>query len=68
MHAAYVTRVHYITPALILFLAKSNKIFQDPTMAEQLPCFQPGFDFLNVENSDHFYFIKEIKNLFRVHC
>ena len=30
-------------------------------MAEQLPCFQPGFDFLNVENSDHIYFIKEIK-------
>ena len=30
-------------------------------MAEQLPCFQPGFDFLNIENSDHNYFIKEIK-------
>ena len=23
-------------------------------MAEQLPCFQLGFDFLNVENSDDF--------------
>ena len=30
-------------------------------MTEQLPFFQPGFDFLNVENSDHVYFIKEIK-------
>ena len=33
-------------------------------MVEQLPCFQPGFDFLNVENSDHIYFIKE---MFLVH-
>ena len=32
-------------------------------MAEQLPCFQSGFNFLNVENSDHIYFIKEIKKL-----
>ena len=45
---------------MILFHAKSDKIFQDPIMAEQLPCCQPGFDFLNVENSDHIYFIKEI--------
>ena len=37
-------------------------------MAEQLPCFQSGFNFLNIENSDHIYFIKEIKNLFLVHC
>ena len=29
-------------------------------MAEQWPCFQPGFDFLKVENSDHVYFIKGI--------
>ena len=28
-------------------------------MAEQLPYFQPGFDSLNVENSDHISFIKE---------
>ena len=26
-------------------------------MAEHLPCFQSGFDFLNVENCDHIYFI-----------
>ena len=56
------------TSAMILFLAKSDKIFQDPIMVEQLHCFQPGFDFLNVENSDHIYFIKEIKNLFLLHC
>ena len=58
---------------MILFLEKSDIIFQDPIMAKQLPCFQPGFDFLNVDNSDHIYFIKEIKkkkkkNLFLVHC
>ena len=52
---------------MILFLEKSDKIFQEPIIAEQLPCFQPGFDFLNVENSDHIYCIKEIKNLFLVH-
>ena len=32
-------------------------------MAEQLPCFQPGFDFLNVENSDHIYFMKKMNKL-----
>ena len=68
MHAAYVTPVHYNinictqpTSAVILFLAKSDKIFHYPIMAEQLPCFQRGFDILNFENSDHIYFIKEIK-------
>ena len=30
-------------------------------MAEQLPWFQPSSDFVNVENSDHIYFKKEIK-------
>ena len=30
-------------------------------MAEQLPYFQSGLNFLNVDNSDHIYFIKEIK-------
>ena len=66
------TRALYVKictqPEVILFLEKFDKIFQDPIMAEQLPCFQPGFDFLNVEISDHIYFIKEIKNLFLVHC
>ena len=35
-------------------------------MAEQLPWFQASFDFENVENRDHTYFIKEIKKLFLV--
>ena len=39
---------------VILFAAKFEKIFQDAIMAEQVPCFQLGFDFLNVENSDNF--------------
>ena len=37
-------------------------------MAKQLPCFQPGFDFLNVDNSDHIYFIKEIKKKRKKTC
>ena len=33
-------------------------------MAETVtPCFQPAFDFLNVENSDHIYFTREISKL-----
>ena len=39
---------------MILFAAKSEKVFQDAITAEQVPCFQPGFDFLNVENSEYF--------------
>ena len=34
-----------------------------PIMAEQLSYLQPGFNFLNFGNSDHIYFIKEIKKL-----
>ena len=40
------------TTAVILRAAKSEKIFQDAIMAEQVPCFQLAFDFLNVENDD----------------
>ena len=60
MHAAYVTRVHYLskyarsTSAVIFFAAKTEKIFREAIMAEQVPCFQLAFDFLNVENSDYF--------------
>ena len=73
VHAAYVTRVHQLSTyarncvSSDIFPKKSYKIFEDPIMAEQLPCFQPSYDFLNVENSDHVYFTKEI-NLFLVHC
>ena len=62
MRAAYFTHVDYInimyslqpTLAMILFAAKSEKTFQDTIMAEQVPCFQLGFDFLDIENSDDF--------------
>ena len=37
---------------MILLAAKSEKIFQDAIKAEEVPCLQLGFDFLNVENSD----------------
>ena len=65
MRALYINICTQPTSAVILFLAKSDKIFQDPIMAEQSPCFQPGFDFLSVENSDHikFYFLKGINKL-----
>ena len=43
-----------LTPAVILFSAKSCKIIQDAIMAEQVPCFQFRFYILNVYNSDHF--------------
>ena len=29
----------------IIIFQNLTKIFQDPITAEQLPCFQPGFDF-----------------------
>ena len=42
------------TPAVILFSAKSYKIIKDAIMADQVPCFQFCFYFLNEKNSDHF--------------
>ena len=60
-HAAYVTRVLYIaiyarnlTSPVTFFDAKSEKIFQDAIMAEQVPYFQLCFDFSTVENSNDF--------------
>ena len=64
MQVGYVIRVHYMsreiyvnvctqpTSAVILLSAKSGKIFQDAIMTELVLCFQLGFDFLIVENSD----------------
>ena len=40
--------------AVILLAAKCDKIIQNAIMAEQLACFQLGFNFLNVKNSDTF--------------
>ena len=44
MHATYVSSD--------FARCKIGKNFQDAIMTEQVPCFQLGFDFLNVENSD----------------
>lgn len=43
------------TSEVVTFPAKSEEIFQDATVAEQVPRFQLGFDFLKVENSDDFH-------------
>ena len=42
------------TSQVVMFPAKSEKFFQDAIVAEQVPCFQLGFGFLKVENSDDF--------------
>ena len=47
MHATY-------TSPVIFFDAKSEKIFQNAIMAEQVPYFQLCFDFSTVENSNDF--------------
>ena len=39
---------------MILFAEKSEDISQDAIMAQQVPCFQPGFEFLNIENGEDF--------------
>ena len=44
MHATYVSSD----------FVRCKKIFQGAIVAEQLLCFQLGFDFLNVDNSDDF--------------
>ena len=46
--------MHAPTSAVIFFAEKAEKICHMGIMAEQVPCFQLGFDFLNVENSDDF--------------
>jgi len=46
--------MHAPTSAVIFFAAKAEKIFHMAIMTEQVLCFQLGFDFLNVENSDDF--------------
>ena len=46
--------MHAPASAVILFAAKAEKIFHKAILAEQVPCFQLGFNYLNVENSDDF--------------
>ena len=52
--ALYVSICTQPKSAVTLPAAKSRKIFLDTIMTEQAPCFQLGFDLLNVQNSDDF--------------
>ena len=60
MHTAYNTPVHYTSAcvqpmsAVIMFAAKSEKLFQDAIMAVQVPMPSLGFTCLSIKNSNNF--------------